>query len=137
MVKVEIAEARSEVMAPLSAASMESYTRAYPYLVKLHMLQASHSLLRLITYLAQILPLAKHNGIHERNAKIEEITLACPCTHWSQLAPTTFGYDDHVRHFSLSVSTLCDTTEQAQQCGGQHLVLWSAAALPRELLPWR
>ncbi|KAL0053239.1 hypothetical protein WJX82_003001 [Trebouxia sp. C0006] len=39
VVKVEIAEARSEVMAPLSAASMESYTRAYPYLVKLHMLQ--------------------------------------------------------------------------------------------------
>ncbi len=59
VVKVEIAEARSEVMAPLSAASMESYTRAYPYLVKLHMLQASHPLLRLITYLAQILPLAK------------------------------------------------------------------------------
>lgn len=48
MVKVEIAEARSEVMAPLSAASMESYTRAYPYLVKLHMLQASHSLLHMI-----------------------------------------------------------------------------------------
>jgi len=48
VVKVEIAEARSEVMAPLSAASMESYTRAYPYLVKLHMLQASHSLLHMI-----------------------------------------------------------------------------------------
>ena len=41
VVKVEIAAARSEIMAPLSAASMESYTRAYPYLVKLHMLQAS------------------------------------------------------------------------------------------------
>ncbi len=39
--KLEIAEARSEIMAPLSAASMESYSRAYPYLVKLHMLQAS------------------------------------------------------------------------------------------------
>lgn len=26
-------------MAPLGAASMESYTRAYPFLVKLHMLQ--------------------------------------------------------------------------------------------------
>ena len=38
-VKLEIAEARSEIMAPLSAASMESYSRAYPYLVKLHMLQ--------------------------------------------------------------------------------------------------
>ncbi|KAL3137629.1 hypothetical protein ABBQ38_004906 [Trebouxia sp. C0009 RCD-2024] len=38
-VKVELAEARSEIMAPLSAASMESYSRAYPYLVKLHMLQ--------------------------------------------------------------------------------------------------
>lgn len=37
--KLEIAEARSEIMAPLSAASMESYSRAYPYLVKLHMLQ--------------------------------------------------------------------------------------------------
>lgn len=40
-VKVEIAEARSEIMAPLSAASMESYSRAYPYLVKLHMLQVT------------------------------------------------------------------------------------------------
>ena len=39
-VKLEVAEARSEIMAPLSAASMESYSRAYPYLVKLHMLQA-------------------------------------------------------------------------------------------------
>ena len=37
--KLEIAEARTEIMAPLSAASMESYSRAYPYLVKLHMLQ--------------------------------------------------------------------------------------------------
>jgi FAT domain len=31
--------ARQEIMAPLSAASMESYTRAYPHLIKLHMLQ--------------------------------------------------------------------------------------------------
>lgn len=38
---MEIAEARTEIMAPLSAASMESYSRAYPYLVKLHMLQVS------------------------------------------------------------------------------------------------
>ena len=42
VVKLEVAEARSEIMAPLSAASMESYSRAYPYLVKLHMLQASN-----------------------------------------------------------------------------------------------
>ena len=34
-----LAEARRAIMAPLSAASMESYTRAYPFLVKLHMLQ--------------------------------------------------------------------------------------------------
>ena len=53
MVKVEIAEARSEVMAPLSAASMESYTRAYPYLVKLHMLQASFPLLQMRKHLGQ------------------------------------------------------------------------------------
>ena len=53
--KVEIAEARSEVMAPLSAASMESYTRAYPYLVKLHMLQASYSLLHIGKGLEEIL----------------------------------------------------------------------------------
>ena len=45
--KLEIAEARSEIMAPLSAASMESYSRAYPYLVKLHMLQVA----ALITHL--------------------------------------------------------------------------------------
>ena len=32
-------EARLAAMAPLIAASTESYTRAYPYLVKLHMLQ--------------------------------------------------------------------------------------------------
>ena len=32
-------EARKAIMAPLSAASIESYTRAYPHLVKLHMLQ--------------------------------------------------------------------------------------------------
>lgn len=34
-----LAEARRAIMAPLSAASLESYTRAYPFLVKLHMLQ--------------------------------------------------------------------------------------------------
>lgn len=32
-------EARLAAMAPLIAASTESYSRAYPYLVKLHMLQ--------------------------------------------------------------------------------------------------
>ena len=32
-------DARREIMGPLSAASMESYSRAYPLLVKLHMLQ--------------------------------------------------------------------------------------------------
>ena len=40
-VRVEVAEARRDIMAPLSAASMESYSRAYPYLVKLHMLQVT------------------------------------------------------------------------------------------------
>lgn len=39
--KLEIAEARAEIMAPLSAASMESYSRAYPHLIKLHMLQVA------------------------------------------------------------------------------------------------
>lgn len=36
---VELDAARAEVMGHLSAAAMESYTRAYPHLVKLHMLQ--------------------------------------------------------------------------------------------------
>ena len=36
---VGLDEDRKAIMAPLSAASIESYTRAYPYLVKLHMLQ--------------------------------------------------------------------------------------------------
>jgi hypothetical protein len=34
-----MAAARQEIMAPLSAASMESYSRAYPHLTRLHMLQ--------------------------------------------------------------------------------------------------
>ena len=38
-VKTGLEEARREIMGPLSAASMESYSRAYPLLVKLHMLQ--------------------------------------------------------------------------------------------------
>ncbi|KAK9807336.1 hypothetical protein WJX73_002849 [Symbiochloris irregularis] len=37
-VKADLEEARRAVMAPLSAASMESHVRAYPYLVNLHML---------------------------------------------------------------------------------------------------
>lgn len=37
--KRHLSEASSEVMARLSAASMESYSRAYPHLVRLHMLQ--------------------------------------------------------------------------------------------------
>ncbi len=35
----ELESARGDVMGPFSAAAMESYTRAYPHLVKLHMLQ--------------------------------------------------------------------------------------------------
>ena len=34
-----LASARREVMRPLSAATMESYSRAYPLLVRLHVLQ--------------------------------------------------------------------------------------------------
>ena len=34
-------ESRERIMNALSAASMESYTRAYPYLLFLHMLQVS------------------------------------------------------------------------------------------------
>ena len=37
-VKADLEEARGAVMGPLSAASMESHARAYPHLVKLHML---------------------------------------------------------------------------------------------------
>lgn len=37
--KLALEDARRSIMAPLSAASMESYTRAYPFLVRLHMLQ--------------------------------------------------------------------------------------------------
>ncbi len=35
----QLRAARAEIVAPLSAAAMESYTRAYPHLVRLHMLQ--------------------------------------------------------------------------------------------------
>ena len=38
--RTQLAEASGEVMGRLSAASMESYSRAYPSLVRLHMLQA-------------------------------------------------------------------------------------------------
>ncbi len=38
-VAVQLRAARAEIMAPLSAAAMESYARAYPHLVRLHMLQ--------------------------------------------------------------------------------------------------
>ena len=38
--RAQLAEASGEVMGRLSAASMESYSRAYPSLVRLHMLQA-------------------------------------------------------------------------------------------------
>jgi hypothetical protein len=39
-VRAQLGEACGEVMARLSAASTESYSRAYPSLVRLHMLQA-------------------------------------------------------------------------------------------------
>ena len=42
-VRTGLQEARQELMGPLSAASMESYSRAYPLLVKLHMLQVGSS----------------------------------------------------------------------------------------------
>ncbi|GAB4817356.1 hypothetical protein N2152v2_004402 [Parachlorella kessleri] len=37
--RLELESARAEVMGPFAAAAMESYSRAYPHLVKLHMLQ--------------------------------------------------------------------------------------------------
>jgi len=36
---MQLEAARQEIMAPLTAASMESYSRAYPHLTRLHMLQ--------------------------------------------------------------------------------------------------
>ena len=41
-VRRDLEAARSEIMGPLSAASMESHSRAYPHLVQLHMLQVVH-----------------------------------------------------------------------------------------------
>jgi FAT domain len=38
-VRTQLAAARHVIMAPVSAAAMESYARAYPHLVRLHMLQ--------------------------------------------------------------------------------------------------
>ena len=40
-VRRQLGDIAAEVMGRLSAASMESYSRAYPYLVRLHMLQVS------------------------------------------------------------------------------------------------
>ena len=40
-VRRDLEAARSEIMGPLSAASMESHSRAYPHLVQLHMLQVT------------------------------------------------------------------------------------------------
>ena len=39
-------DARREIMGPLAAAAMESYSRAYPLLVKLHMVQVRRLRLR-------------------------------------------------------------------------------------------
>ena len=41
-VRVQLSDTAAEVMGRLSAASMESYSRAYPHLVRLHMLQVAH-----------------------------------------------------------------------------------------------
>lgn len=38
-VDAQLKAARDEIMAPLSAAAMESYARAYPHQIRLHMLQ--------------------------------------------------------------------------------------------------
>lgn len=40
-VRVQLSDTAAEVMGRLSAASMESYSRAYPHLVRLHMLQVA------------------------------------------------------------------------------------------------
>jgi serine/threonine-protein kinase ATR len=40
---------RQTLLAPLAAASMESYSRAYPYVVKLHMLQELEDFSALVT----------------------------------------------------------------------------------------
>ena len=53
-------------MAPLSAASMESYTRAYPYLVRLHMLQE----LADAAMLLQEGSVAAVTGPHERQRRL-------------------------------------------------------------------
>ena len=41
LLAVHLREARAGIMASLSAASMESYSRAYPHLVQLHLLQVN------------------------------------------------------------------------------------------------
>jgi serine/threonine-protein kinase ATR len=37
-VRTQLKQARIDIMAPLSAASLESYERAYPFVTRLHML---------------------------------------------------------------------------------------------------
>lgn len=46
-----VAEARADVMAGLGAASMESYRRAYPFLLKLHILRYTNRPSYCCTYL--------------------------------------------------------------------------------------
>jgi serine/threonine-protein kinase ATR len=37
-VRAQLKQARADIMSPLSAASLESYERAYPFVTKLHIL---------------------------------------------------------------------------------------------------
>lgn len=47
----ELKAARAEIMGPFSAAAMESYTMAYPFIVKLHMLQEIMDAMGTYTYI--------------------------------------------------------------------------------------
>ncbi len=111
-------------MAPLSAASMESYTRAYPYLVKLHMLQASYSLLHMIKPPGT--NVTGHRPIGQQRRRRRRAAPACPGTHWSYPARTMSSHGDHVKSLTLYATTennaavQCPAPSSVVQCSTAH-----------------
>ena len=93
-VREQLAAARHEIMAPVSAAAMESYARAYPHLVRLHMLQEVADAAALIQVVLQ--PIAAtwppyRAPCHTHPWRRMSARSSCVCSYQTSSSPCTAG----------------------------------------------
>ena len=119
-----LAAARREVMAPLSAAIMESDVRAYPHMVRLHILQEIEDATRFILPDARLGGLMGKTGPKERERMLSwatriasiapNIASLSPVVEVRRLVAENAGMPDVAGELSLQMAKVCRTEGQLE-----------------------